>query len=97
MRRVPDSAIASRTLSVPSTLTWWLPLRPGAVSDDVRTGYAAPDRALVADVRRDELGRARPTFGPMPGDADDIVALAEQSGGEAAAEYPTGPGDRDSH
>jgi hypothetical protein len=33
----------------------------------------------------------------MPGDADDIATLAEQSGGEAAAEHTTSPGDRDSH
>jgi hypothetical protein len=33
----------------------------------------------------------------MTGDPHDIVALAEQSGGEAAAEYSAGPGDRDSH
>ena len=33
----------------------------------------------------------------MTGDPDNIVALAEQSGGETAAEYTAGPGDRDSH
>jgi hypothetical protein len=33
----------------------------------------------------------------MTGDAHNIVTLAEQSGGETAAEHTTGPGDRDSH
>jgi len=33
----------------------------------------------------------------MTGDTDNIVTLAEQSGGETAPEYATGPGDRDPH
>ena len=60
--------------------------RPRAVRDDVRAGDGAPDRGGVPDVGFDEISCTGPTFGPMPGDPDDIVALAEQSGRKAAAE-----------
>ena len=70
---------------------------PRAVRDDVRAGQRAFDRGGVPNVCFDEISCTGPAFGPVPGDPRDIVALAEQSGGEAAAEYATGPGDRDPH
>jgi hypothetical protein len=65
--------------------------------DDAGASDGVPDGGRVPDVCYDKICRARPAFGPMTGDPHDIVALAEQSGGEAAAEYSPGPGDRDSH
>ena len=65
--------------------------------DGVGAGDAALDCGGVTDVRLDEFSRAGPAFGPVAGEADDVVALAEQSGGEASAEYTAGPGDRDPH
>ena len=65
--------------------------------DDVRAGDERRDRGCVPDIRCDEIRCTRPAFGSMAGDPDDIVALAEQSGGEAATEYSAGPGDRDPH
>ena len=93
MRPVPVSAIASSTLAVPSMLTWWLAHAQCATTSAPVT--ARLTAARVADVGCDEISRTRPAFRSMTGDSGDVVALAEQSGDEAAAEYPAGPGDRD--
>ena len=72
-------------------------LCPRAMRDDVGAGDGAFDGTGVPDVCHNEIGCARPAFGSMTGDTHNVVALAEQSGGETAAEYAAGPGDRDSH
>ena len=70
---------------------------PRTVRDNVRAVERAFDRGRVPNVGFDEISCTGPTFRPMPGDPGDIVALAEQSGGEAAAEYAASAGDRNSH
>ena len=65
--------------------------------NDVRAGDDAPDGGRVADVGHDEISCARPAFRSMTSDPGDSVALAEQSGNQAAAKYSAGPGDRDPH
>jgi hypothetical protein len=87
----PDIDLMTELLVVAGTF------RPRTVRDNVRAGEGAFDRGGIPNVRFDEISSTGPTFGPVPGDPRDIVALAEQSGREAAAEYAASAGDRDPH
>jgi hypothetical protein len=67
------------------------------VRDDVSPRDGVPDGPGVPHVSGDEVRRAGPAFRPVPGEPDDIVALAQQSGHQAPADNSAGTGDRNSH
>ena len=64
---------------------------------DVRARDRTPYLGYIANIALHELSRTRPTFGSMPRQTDDIVALAEQSGDNTATDHSARPGDGDSH
>jgi hypothetical protein len=67
------------------------------VRDDIRPSDSLPDSPGVPNVSGDEIRGAGPAFRPVSGKPDNVVALAEQSGNEAAADNSAGTGDRNSH
>ncbi len=88
--RIEDGARTPNVPCVPREV-------PCAVRDDVRSRDSLPDGDCVQDVSGDEVRSAGPAIGPVPGDPDNVVALAEQSGHEPAADNSAGSDDRNSH
>ena len=71
--------------------------RPGKVRNDVGAGDGAPHRGGIADIAFGEMSRAGPALRSVAGQADDIVALAEEPADDTATHHSAGPGDGDSH